>query len=182
MCFSASLVPFSRLCMHLVQRRCSRWNLTAAITLSLATDHYLHRAFDAEEAVLCFCRHWSSRADGTRFWCRNDAGPRPPRTSTVPQNPPLWKMFRIQGNVSCALPVRTVSVSPSPGRGVARPALRPNKSDSGKLWRRRTSHMARDEEYLLYPIDTGEEPVCLRCTSKMLLAGSEVRPGKAHRC
>jgi hypothetical protein len=28
--------------------------------------------------------------------------------------------------------------------------------------------MARDEEYLLYPIDTGEEPVCLRCASKML--------------
>jgi hypothetical protein len=23
--------------------------------------------------------------------------------------------------------------------------------------------MARDGEYLLYPIDTGEEPVCLRC-------------------
>src|SRR6516164_7637996 len=31
--------------------------------LSLAADHYLHRAFDAEEAVLlCFCRHWSSPA------------------------------------------------------------------------------------------------------------------------
>ena len=30
MCFSASLASFSRLCMHLVQRRCSRWNLTAA--------------------------------------------------------------------------------------------------------------------------------------------------------
>jgi hypothetical protein len=37
--------------------------------------------------------------------------------------------------------------------------------------------MARDEEYLLYPIDTGDDPVCLRCGSKMLLAGSEVRPG-----
>jgi DNA-directed RNA polymerase subunit RPC12/RpoP len=36
--------------------------------------------------------------------------------------------------------------------------------------------MARDEEYLLYPIDTGDDPVCLRCGSKMLLAGSEVRP------
>ena len=38
--------------------------------------------------------------------------------------------------------------------------------------------MARDEEYLLYPLDTGEEPVCLCCASKMLLAGSEVRPEK----
>jgi hypothetical protein len=36
--------------------------------------------------------------------------------------------------------------------------------------------MARDEEYLLYPIDTGDDPVCLRCGSKMLLAGSGVRP------
>ena len=36
--------------------------------------------------------------------------------------------------------------------------------------------MARDEEYLLYPIDTGDDPVCLRCGGKMLLAGSEVRP------
>jgi hypothetical protein len=28
----------------------------------------------------------------------------------------------------------------------------------------------------VYPIDTGDDPVCLRCGSKMLLAGSEVRP------
>src|SRR6516165_10509594 len=34
--------------------------------LSLAADHYLHRAFDAEEAVHCFRRHWSSHATGTR--------------------------------------------------------------------------------------------------------------------
>jgi DNA-directed RNA polymerase subunit RPC12/RpoP len=40
------------------------------------------------------------------------------------------------------------------------------------------THMARDEEYLLYPLDTGEDPVCLRCGSKMLLAGSEARPEK----
>ena len=40
------------------------------------------------------------------------------------------------------------------------------------------SHMARDEEYLLYPIDTGDDSVCLRCGSKMLLAGSEMRPEK----
>jgi len=67
MCFSACLVPFSRLYMHLVQRRCCRWNLTACgLDLSLAADHCPHQAFDAEEAVLCFCRHWSSRAKGTR--------------------------------------------------------------------------------------------------------------------
>ena len=32
----------------------------------------------------------------------HDAEPRPPRTFTVPQNPSLWKMFCIQGGVSCA--------------------------------------------------------------------------------
>ena len=36
------------------------------LDLSLAADHHLHRASDAEEAVLSFCRHWSSRANGTR--------------------------------------------------------------------------------------------------------------------
>jgi hypothetical protein len=35
--------------------------------------------------------------------------------------------------------------------------------------------MPDEQEFLLYPIDTGEDPVCLRCASKMLLAGSEVR-------
>lgn len=38
--------------------------------------------------------------------------------------------------------------------------------------------MTSDQEYLLYPIDTGEEPVCLRCGKKMLRASSEVREGK----
>ena len=42
------------------------------------------------------------------------------------------------------------------------------------------SHMAGEEEYLLYPIDTGEEPVCLRC-ARMLLAGSKARP-ESPRC
>jgi hypothetical protein len=37
------------------------------LDLSLTADHYLHRAFDAEEAILCFCMHWSSRANGTRL-------------------------------------------------------------------------------------------------------------------
>jgi hypothetical protein len=39
--------------------------------------------------------------------------------------------------------------------------------------------MSRDEENLLYPLDAGDDPVCLRCGSKMLLAGSEARR-KAH--
>ena len=30
------------------------------LDLSLAADHHLHRASDAEEAVLCFCTHRSS--------------------------------------------------------------------------------------------------------------------------
>ena len=58
------------------------------LDLSLAADHYLHRAFDAEKAVLCFWRHWSSHANGTRpdFGAgAHDAGPCPPRTFTVPQ-------------------------------------------------------------------------------------------------
>jgi hypothetical protein len=42
------------------------------------------------------------------------------------------------------------------------------------------SHMARDEEYLLYPLDSGDDPVCLRCGGKMLLASSEARPEKPN--
>jgi hypothetical protein len=30
--------------------------------------------------------------------------------------------------------------------------------------------MPDEQEYLLYPIDTGEDPVCLHCEIKMLLA------------
>jgi hypothetical protein len=38
--------------------------------------------------------------------------------------------------------------------------------------------LPRDEEFLFYPLDTGEDPVCPRCAGKMLLANSEVRAGK----
>ena len=38
--------------------------------------------------------------------------------------------------------------------------------------------MPDEQEFLLYPIDTGEDPVCLRCANKMLLANSEVREGR----
>jgi hypothetical protein len=34
------------------------------LVLSRAADHYLQRAFDAEEAVLCFGRHWSFVLNG----------------------------------------------------------------------------------------------------------------------
>jgi hypothetical protein len=43
---------------------------------------------------------------------------------------------------------------------------------------RRANILPGDEEFLFYPLDTGEDPVCLRCASKMLLAGSEVREGQ----
>jgi hypothetical protein len=38
--------------------------------------------------------------------------------------------------------------------------------------------MARDEEYLLYPLDTGDDPVCLRCGSAARWFGGAT--GKAH--
>lgn len=36
----------------------------------------------------------------------------------------------------------------------------------------------RDEELLLYLIDTGQDPACPRCGEVMLLATGEVREGK----
>jgi tRNA(Ile2) C34 agmatinyltransferase TiaS len=35
-----------------------------------------------------------------------------------------------------------------------------------------------DQEFLLYPLDTGEDPVCLGCGSQMTVAGQEVRESK----
>jgi hypothetical protein len=32
-----------------------------------------------------------------------------------------------------------------------------------------------DQEFLLYPLDTGEDPACLGCGAIMILAGQEVR-------
>jgi len=49
-----------------------------------------------------------------------DAKPRPPRTFTVLQNPSLWKMFCIQGDVSCACLLTnqnpTLGMIPTAGR------------------------------------------------------------------
>jgi peptide subunit release factor 1 (eRF1) len=38
--------------------------------------------------------------------------------------------------------------------------------------------MPPDQEFLLYPLDTGEDPLCPRCHLPMLLAANEVRDGK----
>ena len=38
--------------------------------------------------------------------------------------------------------------------------------------------MPPDQEFLLYPLDTGEDPLCPRCHLPMLLAAREVRDGK----
>jgi hypothetical protein len=40
--------------------------------------------------------------------------------------------------------------------------------------------MPPDQEFLLYPLDTGEDPLCDRCRLPMLLAGHEVRVGKLY--
>jgi hypothetical protein len=38
--------------------------------------------------------------------------------------------------------------------------------------------MPSDQEFLLYPLDTGEDPACLDCGALMMLAGHEVRESK----
>jgi predicted RNA-binding Zn-ribbon protein involved in translation (DUF1610 family) len=38
--------------------------------------------------------------------------------------------------------------------------------------------MPVDQEFLLYPLDTGEDPACLACGKTMLLAAHETREGK----
>ena len=38
--------------------------------------------------------------------------------------------------------------------------------------------MSKDEVFLLYPLDTGEDPVCFGCATQMTLAGHEARETK----
>ena len=38
--------------------------------------------------------------------------------------------------------------------------------------------MPDDQEYLLYPLDTGDDPVCLGCGTLMGVAAHEVRENK----
>src|SRR5260370_27687408 len=58
-------------------------------------------------------------------------------------------------------------------------AFEGNKTTIAALLR----HMERrkmppDQEFLLYPLDTGEDPLCPRCHLPMLLAPHEARDGK----
>lgn len=43
-----------------------------------------------------------------------------------------------------------------------------------------------ENEFLFYPLDTGEDPVCLHCGKTMVVAGVEARDGNpdfiAFRC
>jgi hypothetical protein len=38
--------------------------------------------------------------------------------------------------------------------------------------------MPSDQEFLLYPLDTGEDPACLDCGTLMVVAAHEVRETK----
>jgi len=38
--------------------------------------------------------------------------------------------------------------------------------------------MPSDQEFLLYPLDTGEDPACLDCGTLMMVAGREVIDAK----
>ena len=40
-------------------------------------------------------------------------------------------------------------------------------------------YMSKDQDFLLYPFDTGEDPTCPRCGIIMLIAGAELNDGKA---
>ena len=38
--------------------------------------------------------------------------------------------------------------------------------------------MSKDEDFLLYPLDTGEDPSCLACGKTMVVAAQEAREGE----
>jgi hypothetical protein len=73
MCCSACLVPFSRWYMHLVQRRCSRWNLTAtdwtlaSLPTTTCTEHSMQKKRSFASVGI---GHLVQR-DAARFWCRS---------------------------------------------------------------------------------------------------------------
>ncbi|MGB6397315.1 MAG: hypothetical protein WBF73_16765, partial [Bradyrhizobium sp.] len=57
--------------------------------------------------------------------------------------------------------------------------LQSNKTMIAALLRQmECPQMPPDQEFLLYPLDTGEDPLCDRCRLPMLLAGHEVREDK----
>jgi predicted RNA-binding Zn-ribbon protein involved in translation (DUF1610 family) len=40
--------------------------------------------------------------------------------------------------------------------------------------------MAADEEFLFYPLDTGEDPACLTCGDIMVVSTQELRDARPH--
>ena len=40
--------------------------------------------------------------------------------------------------------------------------------------------MPSNDDFLLYPLDTGKNPVCAECGAVMMLAGQEVREAKPN--
>ena len=60
-----------------------------------------------------------------------------------------------------------------------RRAFRGNKTAIAALLRHTERRkMPPDQEFLLYPLDTGEDPLCPCCHLPMLLVAREVRDGK----
>lgn len=53
-----------------------------------------------------------------------------------------------------------------------------NKVQASKEGSERGQPMPNDQEFLLYPLDTGEDPACLDCGTLMMVAGHEVRETK----
>jgi hypothetical protein len=53
-------------------------------------------------------------------------------------------------------------------------------ANSGVMGETELSAMPHDQEFLLYPLDTGEDPVCPRCSTVMLLAAAEVHNDRAN--
>jgi hypothetical protein len=67
----------------------------------------------------------------------------------------------------------------TPWRPSLAAGLRGNKTTIAALLRHTERRkMPPDQEFLLYPLDTGEDPLCPRCHLPMLLAAHEVRDGK----
>jgi hypothetical protein len=66
----------------------------------------------------------------------------------------------------------------SAGSGDAAGLSRQQNCDSRVVAHRERCKMPPDQEFLLYPLDTGEDPLCPCCHLPMLLVAREVRDGK----
>jgi len=60
------------------------------------------------------------------------------------------------------------------------PAGMQQMANSGVVGETESSAMPHDQEFLLYPLDTGEDPACPRCGTVMLLAAAEVHNDRAN--